>query len=51
MNVNIEPNLRDKLFPNGIPEPDEFIRVIADYVRENYPTAANLSEPSEEPSD
>lgn len=25
-------NLRDELFPNGIPEPEEFIRIIAEYI-------------------
>lgn len=28
------PKLREQLFPNGQPSPDEFIRVIAAYVRE-----------------
>ena len=27
-------NLRDVLFPDGMPEPDEFIRVIASHIRE-----------------
>ena len=30
-------NLRDELFPNGMPEPEDFIRVIAAYVLANRP--------------
>lgn len=25
-------NLRDQLFPNGIPEPEEFIQTVANYI-------------------
>lgn len=32
--MNEQNNLRDELFPDGIPEPEEFIRVLAEYVRE-----------------
>ena len=27
-------NLKEQLFPNGVPSPEEFIRVVAAYVRE-----------------
>lgn len=31
-----ERNLRDELFPEGMPEPEEFVRVVAEFVREHF---------------
>ena len=30
--MNENQNLRDVLFPDGIPEPEEFIRTVAEYI-------------------
>ena len=33
----MDEELRDKLFPDGMPTVEEFIRVIAEYVKNNCP--------------
>ena len=30
--MNESQNLRDELFPNGIPSPEEFIKTVAEYI-------------------
>lgn len=45
--MNENQNLRDELFPDGIPEPEEFIRVIANYIRENRPAMDDSKVPND----
>lgn len=39
-----EKNLRDQLFPNGKPEPEEAIRLLAAYIRGKMDAEASLED-------
>ena len=40
-------NLRDELFPDGMPEPEEFIRVIGAYIRSELANRASQKVPTD----
>ena len=42
--MNEQQNLREELFPNGMPEPEEFILTVAAYILANRPENPDCSE-------
>ena len=46
--MNEQQNLREELFPDGMPEPEEFIRAIAAYILGNRSENPDSSDAREE---